>query len=475
METLITEALGQSLPPAIADNDLEQRVRAAVAASGRKVVALDDDPTGVQTVHDVAVLADWSPEALAAELVRPKPLFFVLTNSRSLPESEAKRLNQEVARNLVAASEKSGVPIAIASRSDSTLRGHFPAETDALASVLGGVDGVLLCPAFFEGGRATAGDVHFVREGERVVPAADTEFARDATFGYRARTLPEWVAEKSKGRVSATDVASLSLEEIRQGGPDQVAARLRGVRDGQPVVVNALDYPDLWIVALGLLQAEAAGRRFLYRTGASFVRARAGVAARPLLSRDDVFGSNAPANARGLVVVGSHVRRTTKQLIRLQELPIVVAIEVRVPALLGGDGERENEIARVCRETETALASGRTPVIYTSRQIARPPGTDELTVARAVSAALVTIVHLIETRPNFVVGKGGITSSDIGTRGLGAERAIVLGQIRPGVPVWRLGEESRFPGMPYVVFPGNVGGPETLAEIVAELTMGAAR
>jgi uncharacterized protein YgbK (DUF1537 family) len=94
---------------------------------------------------------------------------------------------------------------------------------------------------------------------------------------------------------------------------------------------------------------------------------------------------------------------------------------------------------------------------------------DEVAVARTVSAALVAVVRGIETRPDFVVGKGGITSSDIGTQGLGAERAIVLGQARPGVPVWRLGAESRFPGMPYVVFPGNVGGAETLADIVGEL------
>ena len=370
MEPLIAEALGHSLPPAIADNDLEQRVRAAVAASGRKVVALDDDPTGVQTVHDVAVLAHWSPEALAGELARPEPLFFVLTNSRGMPEAEARRVNEEIARNLATASEMTGVPFAIVSRSDSTLRGHFPAETDALAATLGGVDGVIICPAFFEGGRVTAGDVHFVREGERVVPAAETEFARDATFGYRARTLPEWVAEKSGGRISAADVASLSLAEIREGGSEVVAARLRAVRGGQPVVVNALDYPDLWTVVLGLMQAEAEGKRFLYRTGASFVRARAGITARPLLTRGELLEDGGSGAARGVVIVGSHVRRTSEQLARLLELPIAVGVEVSVPALLSGCEGREGEVARACREAEMVLASGRTPVVYTSRQIA---------------------------------------------------------------------------------------------------------
>ena len=121
------------------------------------------------------------------------------------------------------------------------------------------------------------------------------------------------------------------------------------------------------------------------------------------------------------------------------------------------------------RRADDAITTGRTPVVYTSRQVERPEGMEELVVARAVSDALVAIVRGVEARPDFVVGKGGITSSDVGTLGLGAERATVLGQVRPGVPVWRLGPESRFPGLPYIVFPGNVGDAESLADIVTEL------
>ncbi len=266
-----------------------------------------------------------------------------------------------------------------------------------------------------------------------------------------------------------TDVTALTLEEIRTGGPDRVAERLGKIRNGQPVVVNALDYPDLWTVVLGLLRAEAKGKRFLYRTGASFVRARAGIAARPLLTRDDLLGPDAARPARGLVVVGSHVQRTTEQLEQLLFKPGVRGIEVDVSELLLGDDDRHREVWRARRQADDALTAGATPVVYTSRRVERPEGMDELDVARLVSDSLVTIVRGIEARPDFVVGKGGITSSDVGTRGLGAGRAIVLGQVRPGVPVWSLGPESRFPGMPYVVFPGNVGGPDTLAEIVGEL------
>jgi uncharacterized protein YgbK (DUF1537 family) len=469
IESLVARELGHAPPPPINDPDLERQVRDAVAASERKVVALDDDPTGVQTVHNTAVLARWNRDVLAAELRRSAPLFFVLTNARSLPEEGATALNREIAAQLLAASRDSGAPFAIVSRSDSTLRGHFPAETDALAGVLGGVDGVLICPAFFEGGRVTAGDVHYVREGERLTPAAETEFARDATFGYRARSLPEWVEEKSRGQISASGVASISLEDIRRGGPDRVADRLRRVRGGHPVIVNALDYPDLWTVVLGLLRVEDEGMRFLYRSGASFVRARAGIDARPLLTREELLGSRASRSARGVVIVGSHVRRTTEQLRQLVSLAEVEGVEVAVPELLEGAGAFQRETARVSRLADESLASGRTPVIFTSRRVVRPAAMDELTVARAVSDALVAIVRETEGRPDFVVGKGGITSSDIGTRGLGAVRAIVLGQMRPGVPVWRLGAESRVPGLPYVVFPGNVGDRDTLADIVREL------
>ncbi|HEU5432646.1 MAG TPA: four-carbon acid sugar kinase family protein, partial [Thermomicrobiales bacterium] len=229
-------ASGRPDRPAALWNDA---ARTAIAASDRQVVAIDDDPTGVQTVHAVAVLADWSVPMLAAELAGERPAFFILTNSRSMPAAEARRVNAEIARNLRAASRQTGVDFVVASRSDSTLRGHFPAETDALAGALGNIDAVLICPAFFEGGRVTIDDVHYVRLGDRLVPAAETEFARDAAFGYRSSNLRYWIAEKTGGRFGADDVVSISLADIRDGGPHRVAARLAAAARGRPVVLNA--------------------------------------------------------------------------------------------------------------------------------------------------------------------------------------------------------------------------------------------
>ena len=51
----------------------------------------------------------------------------------------------------------------------------------------------------------------------------------------------------------------------------------------------------------------------------------------------------------------------------------------------------------------------------------------------------------------------------------GEFRSNVLGQIKPGIPVWQTGQESKFPMTPYVIFPGNVGEITTLKEAVEVL------
>lgn len=456
------------LPPEFGDLRFELAVRNAVAASGRTVVALDDDPTGVQTVHNTPVLTRWSDSDLAQVLSERHPLVFILTNSRSLPEDEAVRLNREVVDNLLTAANQTDIRFVVASRGDSTLRGHVPAEPDAIAAKLGGVDGVLLVPAFFEGGRYTIGDTHWVREGETLVPAAETEFARDPSFGYTNSDLKRWIEEKSSGRVKASDVASLSIDDIRRGGPDRVTDRLRAMSDGRYVVVNAASYRDLEVVVMGLLQAEAEGKRFIYRTGAAFVRVRADIPARDLLTREELVGRSGAVP--GLVVVGSHVRRSSEQLTQLLSTAAVSAIELDVQEILASPERRCAAIAAAQREISASLRREDIPVLYTSRSVVTVANADaQLAVSRSVSHALVEVVRGLDRAPGWVIAKGGITSSDIGTEALGVRRATVLGQIMPGIPVWRLGAETLWPGLPYVVFPGNVGGPTTLRDIVALL------
>jgi uncharacterized protein YgbK (DUF1537 family) len=459
-----------------------------VAAGGRKIVVLDDDPTGVQSVHDVPVLADWSVEELRWGLSQPSPTFFVLTNSRSLPESRAVEMNREIVRSLVEAAEEVGADFVLTSRSDSTLRGHYPAETDALAGALGElrgeeVDGLILCPCFFEAGRITVDDVHWVRQGDRLVPAGLTEFASDHSFGYSASDLPGWVAEKTGGRTPASAVISVGLADIREGGPGRVSELLGGVDGGRPVVVNAENYGDLEVFVLGLLDAEDSGKRFIYRTGPSFVRARGGITAPTVLGPSELYRGG-KRGGHGLVLVGSYVPTTTKQLEVALRLEGVEAVELSVRRLLD-PAARGPEIERVVSEANRVLRS-REAVVYTSRELLTAetlsggdPGRSDLDIGAVVSDALVEVVGRIDRslELSFVIAKGGITSSEVGTRGLGVRRAQVAGPLLPPgiVPVWILPEDNDFPGLPYVIFPGNVGGPDSLARAIEILREAASK
>ncbi len=449
--------------PAPWPQDLLPEIRAAVAASRRKVVVLDDDPTGTQTVYDLPVLTTWDVKALRAELIKDAPCFYILTNSRSLPANEAYALNLEIARNLKQAAAETGAEFSIVSRSDSTLRGHFPGELQALTEVLGNFNALIVIPYFEAGGRYTVGDVHYVAEGDTLLPAAETPFARDAAFGYRSSNLREWVAEKSNGELCADSVATISIRELRQGGPEVVSERLLQFSSANVCVVNAACPSDLEVFVKGLLVAEAQGRRFLFRTAASFVAVRLGLAPRPLWQPLATHSA-----AGGLTVVGSYVPKTTAQLEALLTNPEIERVEISVAAILQKE-RRESELSRVVDQINRLLAAGRDVVVFTSRKvITGGDATTSLDIGGKVSDALVELVQRIETRPRYLIAKGGITSSDLATHGLGVKRALVLGQILPGVPVWELGVETKFPGLPYVIFPGNVGGSEALLQVVSK-------
>ena len=388
----------------------------------------------------------------------------MLTNTRSLPEPEAASLVARITANLGAASKATGVEFVVISRGDSTLRGHFAAELGALEASLGGpVDGKIVIPAFFEGGRYTVGNVHYVADGDNLVPAAETEFARDRAFGYAESDLTRWIEEKTGGAVPAGSVATIGIETLRSaGGSESVRRTLLGLPRGAYLVVNAAAYPDLEVFTRGLLEAEASGKRYLFRTAASFVRVRAGLEALPLISAGEIAGEG----SGGGLVVGSYVGKTTAQLEALLGLPNAAGIELEVGRLAGAVGADE-EVRRVAGAARTAMAAGRHAVVFADRAPTSAVGAaGDLRAGRIVSEALVAVVRAISARPRFLIAKGGVTSSDIAVRGLGMRRARVLGQASPGVPVWEMGPETRFPGMKLVVWPGNVGGQDGLRDLV---------
>ena len=467
------EVLAAQPAPRPDDEEVRAAVR-ALRAEGRLLLGvLDDDPTGSQAVHDVQVVTVEDETAYGAALDGPAGTCFVLTNTRSLDEADAVALNDRVARGLLAAGARRSGRVQLVSRSDSTLRGHVLAEVEALQAASrgaggAGFDGVLLAPAFLEAGRLTAGDVHWAQLPGGLVPVGDTEFAQDKTFGYASSDLRDFVAEKSNGTIGRDDVLSLSLADIRQGGPERVRDLLSGVRDGRWVVVNATEYSDLDTVALGVLLAEQEGRSFAFRTGPSLVRSLAGMGPKAPLRGRELWGPGGPPAAHGLIVVGSHVGQTSRQVAALRARGGVTAVELNVPALLDGA-----EVVPAAAAEVTAALAGSDVLLFTSRTLI--PGRDRagsLAIARTVSAALSRVVsESLAAGPAWVVAKGGITSHDVAVRGLGIRRAEVAGQLFPGViSVFRpLDAAPTVIGKPYVVFAGNVGDEDTLAQVVAIL------
>ena len=458
-------------PPAEAALVAEAEALIQKEFRARKIITLDDDPTGVQTVHGVYVYTEWTEESVAAGFEGEEPLFFILTNSRGMTAEESRSLHEGLGKTIAGVARKKSRDFILISRSDSTLRGHYPLETEALRRSIEAetgtpFDGEILCPFFLEGGRYTAGNVHYVKTGENLVPAARTEFAADKTFGYGHSDLAAWVEEKTAGAYPANSVKAVSLEDLRQGGIEKVCGILWEVNNFGKVILNALDYGDIKIFCAALYRTLNEGKRFIIRSGAAIPRILGGVPGKGLLSREELLGSS-PA-AAGLVVIGSHVRKTTGQLALLLERGDVVPVEFDT-RMVPDEGAFQEEIRRVQGLCDEALEAGRTTVVFTTRNrfdINTGNKEDELRVAMKIASAVTSFVSNLKRKPRFIIAKGGITSSEIGTSALGVKKALVLGQALPGVPVWLTGPESRFPGTPYIIFPGNVGEEDSLRRIV---------
>ncbi|MDO4887699.1 MAG: four-carbon acid sugar kinase family protein [Actinomycetaceae bacterium] len=464
------EELLAGLPPApdVSASD----VVAAQQASGESpvYVVLDDDPTGTQSVADLPVLTAWQAEDFAWAFDTGAPAVYVMTNSRSLAPDDAARVNREVVTAALQAG--AGRQLAFVSRSDSTLRGHFPLEPDTIAECLPEpVDGVVIVPAFGDAGRITVHGTHYAGSpANGYLPVGETEFARDATFGYAASSLPEWVEEKTAGARKAADVIVLDIATLRSD-PDATLALLRSARGGQPIAVDIIEEEDLRQLALALIAAEREGSRFIYRVGPPFVRARVGQEVHAPLTPAEVEASRAErvVTTGGLIVVGSHVGLTTRQLDTLRERRSPVELEIDVAKVVQ---DAPGHVATVAGQAITALAEGNV-VVRTSRTLVTGADADEsLAISRRVSQAVVDVVRAVvaEVAPRFVIAKGGITSSDVASKGLGLRRATVVGPMLDGIVSLWSGQDGPAAGIPYVVFAGNVGDERSLADVVDKLS-----
>jgi uncharacterized protein YgbK (DUF1537 family) len=469
-------------------------VAVSSATSPRVLVVLDDDPTGTQSVADLAVLTRWDVADFTWAFThirenQTKPAVYVLTNTRSLDPAEAAARNEEIVRNALAAAAGK-VSLGFVSRSDSTLRGHYPLEPDVIAATVAAetgevTDGVVIVPAFPDAGRVTIGGVHYMRgDAGTLTPVAETEFAKDASFGFANSEMAKYVEEKSQGRFPASDVIVLDLNTIRAGASAQdpaisakaIADAIESATNSTPIVADIVTENDFRALALGLEEAERRGKKLLYRVGPPFVRGRIGQEIRTALTSEEAYAGNTPSTAGGLIVVGSHVGVTTRQLNALTAAHSSArTIEINVEKLVAEThtaAEADAYIATVVSDVVDALHQGDV-IVHTSRLLIK---TDDaaasLKIARTVSAAVVAVVNrtLKTFPPRFVIAKGGITSSDVAAHGLEIRHAIVRGPMLPGiVSLWEP-VDGPAKGIPYIVFAGNVGDDQSLAQVTRKLS-----
>ncbi|WP_375472829.1 four-carbon acid sugar kinase family protein [uncultured Nostoc sp.] len=433
-----------------------------------KIIVLDDDPTGSQTVHSCLLLMHWDVETLRRGLQDDSPIFFVLTNTRSLTPESAASVTKEVCHNLKIALNAEGIDdFLIVSRSDSTLRGHYPIETDAIAQELGPFDAHFLVPAFFDGGRITRDSVHYLIIGGVPTPVHETEFACDSVFSYHHSYLPKYAEEKTQGRISAEAVERFLLADIRAGSLE----RLLQLHGNQCAVVDGETQADLNRFAVDILAAASQGKRFLFRSAASILTALAALPPQPIAAEN--MAQYVRQGKPGAVIVGSHVKKTTQQLEALLQVEGTVGIEVNVARLLDDTNQSAALLTGIQESTRAAHEAGKTPVVYTSRQeLNFKDVKTRLEFGEKVSSLLMDIVRGLPSDIGFLISKGGITSNDVLSTGLALTSARLLGQILAGCSmVLTSSDHPQFPDLPVVLFPGNVGDADALVTVYQRLTV----
>ena len=433
-------------------------------AERRKVIVLDDDPTGSQTVHSAPLLLRWDPDSLRRGLRHPSPLLFVLANTRALEPEVARERVREICRGLrlvLAELEAAGEleRWLVVSRGDSTLRGHFPLEVEAIQAELGPFDATLLVPAFLPGGRTTRGGVHYLH-GQ---PVHTTDFARDRLFGFSSSFLPEWVAEKTRGAISADAVERLDLAEL-DGSAAVLQDRLAGFSAQRLVAVDAERPEQLAALGEAVWRSE---RRLLFQSAASLINGLVPLPPQPLdpaglaaLRRCGASAERLPV----LVVVGSHVPLADQQLEQLLQEPACEGVEIPVAKLARVlDGPATPELIRSLERSwleqlQAVLDEGCTPVLFSSRgELVCVSAQERRRFGLELAALMARLAAALAPQLGLIISKGGITTHTLLADGLELDWVELQGQLLPGLSVVLTPADAKVPGLPVITFPGNLG------------------
>lgn len=452
-------------------------IREARTTSTAQIVVLDDHPTGSQSMADVPVLTAWSPDQIQWALETDAPAVFIVTGSRALSAAAAEDRYIQVTQAVLQVAEEMGRRVAFALRTDSSLRGHYPLDTDILVNAIESaaeerIDGVVMVPAFAEAGRVTVNGMHYVSEwAGDWTPIGESRFAKDPAFPFTSSDLRAWVAEKTRGRYQGRDIIHIGLDDVRTS-PDVVASHLMRAKGAQPIVVDAVTEEDLRSIALGVIAAVTAGKRFVYRVSPPFIRAIVGQPVLTPLSVADIAAmkreNGVDSTSHGLIIAGTPVPFTRRQLRVLEQRRPIRDIPVSVPAVFDvrRDALIDDVVSRAVEGLETSNVVIRLVDVHADLEITGDFSIDPR-IAKAVNEIVYRIVKRVE--PGFVVARGGSIVAPV-AQGLGVRRALIRGPLLDGiVSLWEP-LAGRIAGVPLAVYAGGVGDDDGLADIVDKLS-----
>ena len=442
-----------------------------------KIIVFDDDPTGSQTVHDCLLLLKWDYQTLLKGLRSPSKLLFILCNTRSLSEDEASKKLNEICNSLMNVIKSENFSLnnfIFVSRGDSTLRGHNFLEPQVINKNFGPFDATFHIPAFIEGGRLTINGRHFVND----IPAHKTIFARDKIFGYETNNLKDLLYKKSASKIKLDDIKNINLSDLNileSNSKNQIFLKIKNFSNNIQIIVDVGNYLHLnkFCFAINKLQTE---KKFLFRTAASFISAISRIGEN---SKNNIYYSKLRRKdenqkyMRGLIVVGSYVDISTIQLNNLLKSPSFKPIEINVEEFrkLFNLRDKEEVITilknKLIYQVRELLEQNFTPVIFTSRKlISFKDKCEEFKFSNALALFMAQIINEVKHEIGYLVSKGGITSNTILSEGFNVDSVYLEGQIITGISVLNVILPKIKGFIPVITFPGNIGAPDTLYEVV---------
>ena len=440
-----------------------------------KVIVIDDDPTGSQTVNNCLLLLEWDYSTLLKGFKSKSNLFFILANTRSLSENNAKSRLEEICNSLkkVIINESfNAEEFLIVSRGDSTLRGHNFLEPNIINDCLGPFDATFHIPAFIEGKRLTIDGEHFVDN----IPVSQTIFAKDRIFGYQTNNVKELLFLKSRFQINLNDIKNIKLSELKvleNKENNLIFNKLKNLKNNTHVIVDVENYSYLKKFSLAIKELSKQ-KKFLFRTAASFISSITGL--NDNLQKPIIYSHLRRKNSKnkslpGLLVIGSFVELTTIQLKKLLEISDCVPIELDVFGFLRISSLKNNQEQlgflknKLLGEIRSILKKENTPVLFTSRkEISLDDKTEQEDFYNSLALFISELVADLKNEIGYLVSKGGITSNVILSDGLKANNVYLHGQLITGISLVTFKLENN-DNLPIVTFPGNIGKDDSLERV----------